>query len=86
MRIYDMEDFQHVCRACLVDWYNDNMERHIEYEETFVAWSVKVLQNFKALCSTTIDGDGIYAEFTYNGDKDELYCDYYCKKENVVER
>lgn len=84
MIILGMEDFQHVCRACLVDWYNDNMERRIDSGDTFVVWSCKVLQNYKALCSTTIDGDGIYVEFTYNGDKQELYCDYYFKKENVV--
>ena len=37
------------------------------------------LQNYKCLASTTISGDGIYAEYTYHGDKQELYEDVYGK-------
>ena len=40
------------------------------------------LQNYKALLSTTVSGDGIYAEYTYNGDKQELYEDVYGKLSN----
>ena len=42
----------------------------------------KTLQNYKALLSTTVSGDGIYAEYTYNGDKQELYEDVYGKLTN----
>ena len=45
-----------------------------------------VLQNaaeLKCLASTTISGDGIYAEYTYNGDKQELYEDVYGKITNT---
>lgn len=42
----------------------------------YVVWCCKTLQNHKALLSTTAP-DGMYYEFTYNGDKDELYMDAY---------
>lgn len=38
--------------------------------------------NYKALLSTTVSGDGIYAEYTYNGDKQEMYEDVYKKASN----
>jgi hypothetical protein len=43
----------------------------------FVVWISKVLQNNKALLSTTTDGDTRYYEITYNGDADEFYFDAY---------
>lgn len=49
---------------------------------TVAARSCKTLQNYKALLSTTVSGDGIYAEYTYNGDKQELYEDVYGKLTN----
>ena len=45
-------------------------------------WVCKTLQNYKALLSTTVSGDGIYAEYTYNGDKQEMYEDVYKKDSN----
>ena len=47
-----------------------------------MVWACKTLQNYKALLSTTVNGDGIYAEYTYNGDKQELYEDVYGKLTN----
>ena len=44
----------------------------------FVVWISKVLQNNKALLSTTTDGDTRYYEITYNGDED-CYFDAYDK-------
>lgn len=49
--------------------------------EVFVVWSCKILQNNKALLSTTLF-NGMYYEVTYNGDKKELYLDAYKKFEN----
>lgn len=48
----------------------------------YVVWSVKVLQNSKALLSTDLF-DGMYYEVTMNGDKDELYFDAYKKFDNL---
>ena len=50
-------------------------------DDIYVVWYCKTLQNHKALLSTTLH-DGMYYEFTYNGDKDEAYLDAYKKWEN----
>lgn len=51
-------------------------------EQIYVVWMVKVLQNNKAMLSTSVDGDGLYFEVTYNGDKNEFYVDTYGKLDN----
>lgn len=83
MIITGMKDFQSVCLNKLVDWYNKNNETQIERDDVFIVWSCKTLQNYKCLASTTVSGDGIYAEYTYNGDKQELYEDVYTKLTNT---
>lgn len=52
-------------------------------DDIFIVWYCKTLQNHKALLSTPLP-DGMYYEFTYNGDKDEAYLDAYRKVTNVV--
>lgn len=88
--ITGMEHFQSVCKKKLVEWYNaayangaGRVTQQIDMSNVFVVWSVKVLQNYKALLSTTVSGDGIYVEYTYNGDKQELYEDVYFKATNT---
>lgn len=56
---------------------------NVTIDDIYVVWSVKVLQNWKALISTSLP-DGMYYELTYNGDKDELYLDAYKKFDNVT--
>lgn len=89
MIITGMEHFQSVCKKKLVDWYNSESEcvngevnQKIDLSNVFIVWSCKTLQNYKCLASTTVSGDGIYAEYTYNGDKQELYEDVYKKVTN----
>lgn len=89
MIITGMEHFQSICKKKLVDWYNKDavcvngsVKTKIDLSNVFVVWSCKTLQNYKALLSTTVSGDGIYAEYTYNGDKQEMYEDVYKKLEN----
>lgn len=53
----------------------------ISEDDVFIVWQVKVLQNNKALASTTLK-DGMYYECTYSGNKDEMYVDCYKKWEN----
>ena len=87
MIITGMDHFQSVCKNKLVEWYNENKEaldltQTIDLSNVFIVWSCKTLQNYKCLASTTVSGDGVYAEFTYNGDKQELYRDVYLKVDN----
>lgn len=51
-------------------------------DEVYVVWYCKSLQNHKALLSTPAP-DGMYYEFTYNGDRNELYMDAYKKWKNI---
>lgn len=92
MIVTGMEHFQSVCKKKLVEWYNNSKFiyqgpgpegiRPIDLSNVFVVWSCKTLQNYKCLVSTTVSGDGIYAEYTYNGDRQELYEDVYEKLSN----
>ena len=86
MIITGMEHFHSVCRRKLVEWYNNNEEVAIDLSNVFIVWCCKTLQNYKCLASTTVNGDGIYAEYTYNGDKQELYEDVYKKLSNICHR
>lgn len=91
MIITGMEHFQSVCKKKLVEWYNNELTlvngevcgEKIDLSSVFVVWSCKTLQNYKCMASTTVSGDGIYAEYTFNGDKQELYEDVYKKLTNT---
>lgn len=86
MIITGMDHFQSVCKNKLVEWYNKNEGTKIDLSNVFIVWSCKTLQNYKCLASTTVSGDGIYAEFTFNGDRQELYQDIYRKVDNTCIR
>ena len=64
MIITGMAEYESVCKNALVEWYNSHNETKIALENVFVVWACKTLQNYKALLSTTVSGDGIYAEYT----------------------
>lgn len=84
MKITGMKHFESVCHKKLVEWYHFNKpEIEIDLNNVFTVWSCKTLQNYKCLVSTTISGDGIYAEYTFNGDRQELYEDVYGKITNT---
>ena len=90
MIITGMKHFESVCQKKLVEWYNNSSLIHkgpndiqpIDLGDVYIVWSCKTLQNYKCLASTTVSGDGIYAEYTYNGDRQELYEDVYQKLTN----
>ncbi len=71
------------CRELVKDYALEHLDKsdNVPEFDVFVAWNVKVLQNNKALLSTTLF-DGMYYEVTYNGDKKEFYFDAYKKFEN----
>lgn len=83
MVVTGMKHFESVCKNKLVNWYNKNEVESIGLDDVFIVWSCKTLQNYKCLASTTVSGDGIYVEYTYNGDKQELYEDIYRKIKNT---
>ena len=76
-----MDEFQSICKERLVCTYNKMFpDSHITLDNVFIVWACKTLQNCKALAATTVSGDGVYVEYTYNGDKQELYEDVYLKQ------
>lgn len=84
----DERQFISWAKQCVTDYYNgrvDSTDKNgkITAGEVFVVWFCKTLQNSKALLSTTVP-DGMYYEFTYNGDKGEAYLDAYKKWQNTV--
>lgn len=83
IEIKSMDHFHNLCKKKLVDRYNVTTGRTISVEDTYVTWACKTLQNYKALLSTNVDGDGVYVECTYDGDKHQLYMDIYGKIENI---
>ena len=79
------KDFIKFCKKQIVNYTNEHLDKTdgkvITEDNVFVVWLCKILQNNKALLSTTLF-DGMYYEITYNGDNDEAYIDAYKKWEN----
>ena len=83
-------DFREKAIKAVVDYFNSQVDStdkngKITAENVFLVWECKTLQNNKALLSTTVS-DGMYYEFTWNGDKNEGYLDAYKKWKNVLVR
>ena len=80
------QKFRELCTNVLIDYIRTHLDPTedvaITTDKIFCVWMVKALQNNKALFSTALP-DGRYYEFTYNGNKHELYMDCYVKLENV---
>ena len=79
--------FIEMAKNAVVDYFNstaDSTDKNgkITKDDVFIVWFCKTLQNFKALVSTTVP-DGMYYEYTYNGDKNEAYLDVYNKWKNI---
>ena len=85
----EKEFIAHAIRS-VVDYHNTTFAMYDTFgklapDQVYVVWLVKVLQNNKALLSTTIP-DRMYYEVTWNGDKQEAYLDAYSKDHNTVLR
>lgn len=78
-------EFAKKCKILVKDYFNSRSDKSDKFsildEDIYIVWLCKILQNHKALLSTTVS-DGMYYEITYNGDKDEFYLDAYKKWEN----
>ena len=79
------KDFVALIKKTVAEYANQHLDKsdakQITEDDVFIVWMCKVLQNSKAMASTTLF-DGMYYELTYNGDKKELYLDAYKKWEN----
>lgn len=80
-------EFRSVAKKAVADYWNASKSLTKKYGEVtvrkvYVVWQVKVLQNFKALLAVNFDGDSMYFEATYDGDKNVLYLDAYRKMAN----
>lgn len=81
-------EFEYMAKITVMNYFNNQADStdkngQITEDDVYVVWLCKVLQNNKALLSTTV-ADGMYYEFTWNGDKSEGYLDAYKKWKNVV--
>lgn len=82
------DDFIEKSKQLVCDHINGNpshaegSKQPVTTNDVFIVWSVKVLQNSKALLSTSLP-DGRYFESTLNGDRNEIYFDAYGKISNI---
>lgn len=78
------EEFIKLCQRQVAKYENSRVANinDIDRDDVFTVWSCKTLQNSKCLMSTPVKG-AYYYEFTYNGDKGEIYMDVYKKLENI---
>lgn len=77
--------FFDLCKREVVEYFNQHADKtdhkKITEDDVFIVWACKILQNNKALVSTTVP-DGMYYEVTYDGDKQQAYVDVYKKWQN----
>lgn len=83
-----MKPYHDIALDLVFTYVKEHLEKtdtHVTFarDEVYLVWFSKVLQNWKALVSTTLP-DGMYYEVTHNGDAGETYIDAYKKFQNVV--
>lgn len=78
------ENFLRLCQRKVAEYENKRVDikEEIDADDVFSVWTCKTLQNSKCLMSTLVE-DAYYYEFTYNGDRGEIYMDVYKKVENI---
>lgn len=74
-------DFQGLCRSVLKTQILNEQKIKVDDSQIHFVWLSKILQNNKAIVITTLPDEEMY-EFTYNGNKEELYVDRYVKQDN----
>ena len=83
--------FRTMAKKAVVDYWNSQKKLvekfgEISHQTVFIVWQVKAIQNSKALLGVSKDGDGMYFEYTYDGDNKTAYLDVYKKqKKEVIE-
>lgn len=75
-------DFMSLCKQTIIDLYREKGVSLSE-NDVFVVWYCKTIQNYKAILITNQRDRNLY-EVTYNGDKGEMYVDFYKKERKVT--
>ena len=83
------QKFRSIAKKAVVEYWNGNknlVKKHgeINHKNVYVVWQVKAIQNSKALLGVSAENDGMYFEFTYNGDEQVAYLDVYKKQTKKV--
>lgn len=75
--------FTEIAKKIITNYVLEHLDKSDETPifDVYIVWLCKVLQNNKALLSTSLF-DGMYYEVTYNGNTGEFYLDAYKKFEN----
>ena len=85
------DKFRSMAKKAVVDWWNGDKTLvkkfgEITNRKVYVVWQVKAIQNSKALLGVSVEGDGMYFEFTWNGNGREGYLDVYKKQDHATVR
>lgn len=83
------QKFRSIAKKAVVEYWNGNKNLvkkrgEINHKNVYVVWQVKAIQNSKALLGVSAENDGMYFEFTYNGDEQVAYLDVYKKQTKKV--
>lgn len=76
-----MKQFIDFCKERVVEDVQSKIDTIMDINDVYVVWSCKTLRNKKCILSTDNIRGYIY-EFTYNGNKNEVYMDIYKKESN----
>lgn len=81
--------FRRYAKKAVVEYWNSDKKLVSKYGEisdqkVYIVWQVKVIQNSKALLGVSANADGMYFEFTYNGDEKCAYLDVYKKQKTIT--
>lgn len=83
------QKFRSLGKKAVAEYWNENKTLvkkfgKITDKKVYVVWQCKAIQNLKALLGVGVEGDGMYFEFTWNGDANEGYLDVYKKQKNIT--
>lgn len=83
------DKFRSLAKTAVAEYWNADKKLVEKFgtitpRKVYVVWQVKAIQNSKAMLGVNVKDDGMYFEFTYNGDENEAYLDAYKKKRHVV--
>lgn len=80
--IKDSNSFIKTCKRYFSDWCYTNLSYNVRFNEIYVVSSFQGDKTYNVVFTAHINDDSILAEYTYNGDKKELYEDAYKKLTN----